>query len=119
MIGNLLDNAVKFTPPSGNISVTLRRKAGQAAIEVSDSGVGIDQATLTRLFEPFAQADRSLDRSGGGLGLGLAIVKSMAELHGGPWTPSAKDPGAAPASHSASHWRLSRPRRETAGTGCR
>src|SRR5262249_29769641 len=56
---------------------------GQARIVVSDNGIGIDATMLARLFETFSQADRSLDRSRGGLGLGLALVKGLVDLHGG------------------------------------
>ena len=83
VVGNLLNNAAKFTPPGGRVSVSLRRAADSAVLEVADTGLGIDAETRARLFEPFAQADRSLDRSPGGLGLGLALVKGMIELHGG------------------------------------
>jgi signal transduction histidine kinase len=62
-------------------------------IEVADTGLGIDPETLKRLFEPFAQADRSLDRSRGGLGLGLALVKGMVELHGGEVSAHSDGPG--------------------------
>jgi CheY-like chemotaxis protein len=57
--------------------------AGRAVLAVRDTGAGIEPEMLARLFEPFSQADRTLDRSQGGLGLGLAIVKGLAELHGG------------------------------------
>ena len=83
MIGNLLSNAAKFTSSDGRISVSLARTNDRAVLEVADTGIGIDRDTLERLFEPFEQADRSLDRSRGGLGLGLALVKGMVELHGG------------------------------------
>lgn len=83
VIGNLLQNAGKFTPRSGKITVAVNAMNGNALLEVKDSGIGIEREMLGRLFEPFAQADRSLDRSLGGLGLGLALVKGIAELHGG------------------------------------
>ncbi|MHB8879830.1 MAG: PAS domain S-box protein [Myxococcaceae bacterium] len=83
VLGNLLNNAAKFTAGGGKISVSLGKAQGRAVLEVADTGTGIDPATLKRLFEPFAQADRSLDRTQGGLGLGLALVKGLVELHGG------------------------------------
>jgi CheY-like chemotaxis protein len=84
VLENLLSNAVKFTDRGGSVTVTLSRQAGgKALLAVRDTGIGIDPATLPRLFEPFTQADRSLDRSLGGLGLGLALVKGLAALHGG------------------------------------
>ena len=83
VVGNLLSNAAKFTPAGGRVRVTLSSAAGRACLEVADDGMGMDAATLQRLFEPFTQADRSLDRSRGGLGLGLALVRGLVELHGG------------------------------------
>ncbi|HEY3449256.1 MAG TPA: PAS domain S-box protein [Myxococcales bacterium] len=82
-LGNLLSNAVKFTPAGGPLAVTLHVGSRTAVLDVQDSGVGIDREMRGRLFEPFAQSDRSLDRSAGGLGLGLALVKGIVELHGG------------------------------------
>jgi signal transduction histidine kinase/ActR/RegA family two-component response regulator len=85
VVTNLLANAVKFTPTGGRvtISVAVDRAAGRAVLRVGDTGMGIDPALLGRLFEPFMQADRTLDRTGGGLGLGLALVKGLVDLHQG------------------------------------
>jgi signal transduction histidine kinase len=89
VFGNLLDNALKFSKPDGTVWVDLSFIPGEngsgsvAALSVRDSGIGIDPTILAELFEPFTQADRSLDRSRGGLGLGLSVVKSLVELHGG------------------------------------
>ncbi|NEU84247.1 ATP-binding protein [Nostoc sp. UIC 10630] len=89
IFGNLLDNALKFSKPDGTIWVDLSYIPGDngsgslAALSVRDSGIGIEPTILPELFEPFTQADRSLDRSRGGLGLGLSVVKSLVELHGG------------------------------------
>jgi PAS domain S-box-containing protein len=85
VVGNLLSNAVKFTPRGGHVWVALERDAdGRAAIlRVRDDGAGIEAPMLTRLFQPFSQADHTRDRSRGGLGLGLSLVKSIVELHGG------------------------------------
>ncbi|WP_168210700.1 PAS domain-containing sensor histidine kinase [Persicimonas caeni] len=85
VVGNLLQNAAKFTDPGGHVVVELSvcAETGRAEICVRDSGVGMDETTLANLFEPFIQADTSLDRSSGGLGLGLALVKGLTELHGG------------------------------------
>ncbi|MBN3883991.1 MAG: ATP-binding protein [Nostoc sp.] len=89
VFGNLLDNALKFSKPDGIIWVDLSFIRGEngsgsvAVLSVRDSGMGIDPTILSELFEPFTQADRSLDRSRGGLGLGLSVVKSLVELHGG------------------------------------
>jgi signal transduction histidine kinase len=83
VVGNLLHNSAKFTDPGGRVAVTLRAEGAAAEIRVVDTGAGMDAETLARAFEPFAQADRSLARSSGGLGLGLALVKGIVELHGG------------------------------------
>lgn len=81
---NLLHNAVKFTPPQGVISLTLSRlKPGGFAVNVTDSGVGIDPALLPYIFRPFVQADRSRARRIKGTGIGLSVVKALVELHGG------------------------------------
>ncbi len=69
-LGNLLHNSAKFTSDGGRVAVSLTRTGSRAVLQVVDNGAGIDADTLQRLFEPFAQADRSLDRSHGGLGWG-------------------------------------------------
>lgn len=85
VISNLLQNAAKFSAPDGVtlISVECEKATSSAIIKVIDEGVGIEPDLLLHLFEPFMQADRSLDRNQGGLGLGLALVKGYVELHGG------------------------------------
>jgi signal transduction histidine kinase len=95
IVGNLLGNAAKFTPPGGAVGVQAFRRSGvqdqttlplnaeYAVVTVTDTGIGIEPEMLPRVFETFAQADRTLDRSRGGLGLGLALVKGLVELHGG------------------------------------
>jgi PAS domain S-box-containing protein len=92
VLGNLLQNAAKFTPSGGRVSLEVAREGRWALLRVRDTGVGIDPAVLPRLFQAFAQADATLDRSRGGLGLGLALVKRLAELHGG--SVSARSDGA-------------------------
>jgi signal transduction histidine kinase/ActR/RegA family two-component response regulator len=77
--GNLLQNALKFTPPSGRITVRLAGHEGLAALEVEDTGIGMDAATLQHVFEPFRQADHHR----GGLGLGLAVAQRLVELNRG------------------------------------
>ncbi len=94
-LNNLLDNAVKFSDAGGRVTVRVAADAarGQAVLTVADAGEGIEPAMLPRLFQPFAQADRSLDRSRGGLGLGLAVVKGLIELHGGEVQAASMGPG--------------------------
>ncbi|HEY3446888.1 MAG TPA: HAMP domain-containing sensor histidine kinase [Myxococcales bacterium] len=92
-LGNLLTNAAKFTSEGGRIEVSLRQAGGRALLQVADDGVGLDEPTRQRLFEPFFQADDTLDRKNGGLGLGLALVKGIAELHGGSVRAESEGPG--------------------------
>jgi PAS domain S-box-containing protein len=85
MLGNLLSNAVKFTARGGVVTVCLSVDPAQsnASLVVQDTGVGMDQEMLPRIFDVFSQADRTLERKDGGLGLGLSIVKGLIQLHGG------------------------------------
>jgi PAS domain S-box-containing protein len=83
IIGNLLQNSVKFSRKGGRVRVSVTADGADALLSVADDGIGMTDETLARLFEPFMQADASLDRSQGGLGLGLALVKGLVELHGG------------------------------------
>jgi len=83
VIWNLVQNAVKFTPPEGSVEVGLKYLHGQAQIEVSDTGIGIAPEFLPFVFDRFRQANGSITRKHGGLGLGLAIVQSLVEMHGG------------------------------------
>ncbi len=84
VIGNLLSNSAKFTARGGRTVLCVEANArGQAVIRVRDDGVGLSRESLARLFEPFAQAPQTIDRSRGGLGLGLALVKGLVEMHGG------------------------------------
>ncbi|ABS24743.1 PAS domain-containing protein [Anaeromyxobacter sp. Fw109-5] len=94
IVGNLLLNAVKFTPRGGHVLLELTPGEKDALLRVRDTGVGMDGEMLARLFEPFAQAEVSLERSRGGLGLGLALVRSLAELHGGHVWAHSDGPGA-------------------------
>ncbi|MGN6082556.1 response regulator [Trinickia sp.] len=86
VISNLLNNASKFTPDGGHITVSTRMEDGCASITVADDGQGIDETFLPHVFELFAQADTSLHRSLGGLGIGLTLVRHLTELHGGSVT---------------------------------
>jgi len=83
MIDNVVSNAIKYTPEKGSISVRAAREGQNAVIRIKDTGIGIPTHMLGAVFELFAQTDRALDRSQGGLGIGLTIVKTLAELHRG------------------------------------
>jgi len=83
VLANLLNNAVKFTPPGGRISVDARRDGEDAVIRVRDTGAGIDPVLVPRIFDLFVQGDTSLDRAQSGLGIGLALVRQVVTMHGG------------------------------------
>jgi signal transduction histidine kinase len=93
VVGNLFQNAVKFTNPGGRVSVRLEIAGDAALLRVSDTGIGIASAELSRIFEPFSQVDQSVGRSRGGLGLGLALVKGLVGLHGGSVRAHSEGPG--------------------------
>ena len=80
---NLLDNAVKFTPPGGALSVTAAGKDGEVVLRIADTGVGIPRGEIPRLGERFYRVDRTRSRELGGTGLGLSIVKHLMMAHGG------------------------------------
>jgi two-component system OmpR family sensor kinase len=83
VIANLVDNATRMTPPDGEVQVTLSAEDGRAVIRVSDSGPGIPDSDLPRLFDRFYRSELSRARATGGAGLGLAIVKAIVTAHGG------------------------------------
>jgi PAS domain S-box-containing protein len=83
MVGNLLENARKFTPCGKSVRVRVRADEGCALLEVADEGIGLEPEELSRVFAPFAQARGPRHEQSGGLGLGLAVVKELAALHGG------------------------------------
>lgn len=93
VLGNLLQNACKFTPPGGRVLVALEADAGTARLRVRDNGLGLDGEVRNRLFQPFAQADSTLHRTRGGLGIGLALVKALVELHDGRVEALSDGPG--------------------------
>ena len=93
VLTNLLNNAAKYTEPGGQIAFTAELAPGLATLRVRDNGTGIAPEMLPRIFDLFAQDDRSLVRSQGGLGIGLTLVRSLVELHGGTVTAASAGPG--------------------------
>jgi signal transduction histidine kinase len=83
VFANLLNNAAKFTPNGGHISLRAERHGGDVVISVRDNGAGIRADMLPKVFEPFMQAERSYNRAQGGLGIGLTLARSIVALHGG------------------------------------
>lgn len=93
IVNNLLNNAIKFTPSGGRVTLRLTRCGRSACLSVSDTGTGISPEILPRIFDRFRQADSTSRRSHSGLGLGLAIAKHLAELHGGKISAHSEGPG--------------------------
>jgi len=93
VFGNLLNNACKYTPPGGRISVTAEQTGSVVLVKVKDSGVGIPADRLTSVFEMFTQIDQNPEVSHGGLGLGLTLVKRMVEMHEGSVTAHSEGRG--------------------------
>ena len=93
IVGNLLDNAVKYSPAGESIRVAARRADDEAVLSVEDRGMGLAPEMLESIFEPFTQGDFSLHRARGGLGLGLAVVKGLVEQHGGRVSAHSAGPG--------------------------
>ncbi|PCC73644.1 PAS domain S-box-containing protein [Nannocystis exedens] len=91
VVFNLLGNAAKYTEPHGHIWLTAAREGDEAVVRVRDDGIGMPPELVPRVFDLFAQGDRSLDRSQGGLGLGLTLVHRLVEMHGG--SVGASSPG--------------------------
>ena len=83
IVGNLLNNASKFTDRGGRLRLAVEREGGDIVIRVADNGIGIDKRQLPRVFDLFMQVDTSLTRSATGLGIGLGLVKQLVTLHGG------------------------------------
>jgi signal transduction histidine kinase len=90
---NLLGNAAKYTEPGGRIWLDLYPMEAGGLISIRDTGVGIANEMLARVFDLFVQEHRSQDRSLGGLGVGLALVKKLTEMHGGRVTVESGGPG--------------------------
>jgi signal transduction histidine kinase len=91
---NLIDNALKYTPPGGSIDIAVGTEGEQVVIRVRDSGVGISAELLPHVFDVFVQGSITLDRSQGGLGIGLALVRRLVELHGGSVSAESEGAGA-------------------------
>jgi signal transduction histidine kinase len=89
---NLLNNSAKYTDKGGCISLTIQASQSQAVIKVKDNGIGMVPEMLPRIFDMFAQAQRALNHSQGGLGIGLSLVKSLVEMHGGTVTAFSAGP---------------------------
>jgi PAS domain S-box-containing protein len=83
VLANLLNNAAKYTPPGGKISLSARREGGEIVLRVRDNGIGIRSEALPQLFDLFHQADRVPGRVSEGLGIGLTLVRNLVEMHGG------------------------------------
>ncbi|SFV14472.1 hybrid sensor histidine kinase/response regulator [Pseudoduganella namucuonensis] len=83
IVSNLLNNACKYTPENGRISLVLRTADGAAVVDVKDNGIGIPPEQLDHIFEMFSQLTPALERAQGGLGIGLALARGLADLHGG------------------------------------
>jgi len=86
ILSNVLNNAAKYTPRGGRVSLSATNEDGEAVFRIRDSGVGIPQEFLSSIFDPFTQVDRSLARSHGGLGIGLTLVRRLVEMQNGSVT---------------------------------
>ncbi|WP_338771020.1 response regulator [Massilia sp. METH4] len=93
VVGNLLNNAAKFTAPGGRIALTACLEGTEAAIRVTDNGIGITQEQAEHIFDLFAQAGHSPDRVQDGLGIGLSLVRTLVNLHGGEVRVHSEGPG--------------------------
>lgn len=93
VVGNLLTNAAKFTDPGGRISLRVHEEAGSVVISVRDTGIGIEPAMLSRIFDLFTQVGHSTDDHAAGLGIGLALVRRIVEMHDGQVSASSDGPG--------------------------
>jgi CheY-like chemotaxis protein len=91
VVGNLLDNAAKYTEPGGYITLSLAQEGNEAVVRVRDNGLGLAPDSLAAIFDMFVQVDRSLERTQAGLGVGLTLSRQLVQLHGG--SISAKSEG--------------------------
>jgi PAS domain S-box-containing protein len=93
VFGNLLSNAAKYTPNGGQIALRAERHGFDVTVSVRDNGAGIRSDVLSKIFEPFVQAERTYNRSQGGLGIGLTLARSIVALHGGTIEAQSAGPG--------------------------
>jgi CheY-like chemotaxis protein len=93
VFSNLINNACKYTEPNGHVWVTAKRQGSEVVVTVRDSGLGIPPDKLRSIFDMFAQVDRTLERSQGGLGIGLTLVKRLVEMHEGTVTAHSEGRG--------------------------
>jgi len=93
VVTNLLNNAAKYTPDGGTISLTAFREGDRAILRVADTGVGIPAEFLPHVFDMFAQGDHTVSRAQGGLGIGLTLVQKLVAMHGGSVQAHSKGPG--------------------------
>jgi PAS domain S-box-containing protein len=93
IIVNVLNNAAKYTPPDGHISVVVVQEGDEVVLRVSDTGIGIPQDMLSRIFDLFVQGDQSLAHTSGGLGIGLTLVHRLVKLHHGRVEAHSDGPG--------------------------
>jgi signal transduction histidine kinase/CheY-like chemotaxis protein len=128
IFGNVLTNALKYTPQGGRVQIEGRKDGPNVVVSVSDTGIGIDESMLGEIFDLFTQADRGLARSQGGMGLGLTLVRTLVALHGGDIAVRSEGLGkgsdfviripAAEEVHEEAPT-AERPPRRSAATGCR
>lgn len=93
VVTNLVENAIKYTPTGGRVTISLRREGRQAVLGVQDTGIGIAAELLPKIFDSFYQVARRAEPDKGGLGLGLTLVRRLVELHGGAVTAHSAGPG--------------------------
>jgi two-component system, OmpR family, sensor histidine kinase BaeS len=115
-VGNLVSNAIRHTPPGGDVTVTCQRAGSEFVVEVADTGAGISPEDLPQIFDRFWRADKSRSRRTGGSGLGLPIARQLVEAHGGHVTATSvpgsssvftiRLPAGNHSHHTTSRWRL-------------